>query len=368
MVQTTIIVGGGVVGLNIALALAEPREGGDVFLLEREQYLGHHTSTRNSEVMHAGFAYPPDTLKAKLCVEGNRLSFKLFERLGVPFRRDGKWIVAYTDKEAKALGAALENAKACRVPGMRPAGPDEVVAAEPAAARPRAAAFSATSGIVDAAAYIKSLEVALAGREGVYVVYPCVVDGVDVGRGMVSTNRGEMNYDLLINAAGLFADEVYKMTGGRRALEIRPYKGEYYSWRKGDVRELVYPVPRRFLTMNDAAKTSSMGIHMHRAVGGDTFLGPTEVAQGTDSKTDYTIRTPPDEFVDNISSMMRDPPDVDDLEPAFAGNRPKLFEDGRPRADFEIFREGNVVHLLGIESPGLTAAPAIARFVIDMCK
>ena len=355
-------------GLNVALALAESGSGGDIFLLEREPYLGHHASTRNSEVIHAGFAYPAGLLKARFCVEGNRLSFELFERLGVPFRRQGKWVVALTEAEVCALEVVLDNARRCEVSGMRPADPGEVVNSVPEAARPMAALFSPTSGIVDTAAYIRALEVALSGRADVNIVYPCAVEGIDPARGVVFSNRGEVSFDLLINAAGIFADDIYRMCGGSRSFEIRPFKGEYYTWRRGTIEGLLYPVPSRFLSMDDATEVSGMGIHLHRSVGGELFVGPTQVELPPGDKVDYTIRTKPQVFVDAVAPMLAGPPRAEDLEPAFAGNRSKLFEDGQAEGDFEIVREGNIIHLMGIESPGLTAAPAIARHVVGMSR
>lgn len=358
--------GGGVVGLNIALRLAASRSSDDIFVLEREAFLGHHTSTRNSEVIHAGFAYPPGSQKARLCVEGNRLTYELLKDLGVPVRGDGKWIVAHAEEEAAAVEALLSNARACGVPGMSRKSPDEAIRAVPILRRPHAVAFSATSGIMDAAGYVRAMDVALSKRERVRVVYPCTVEGIDPLRGVVSTSRGEMPFDLLVNAAGLFADEVYRMAGGRRAFEIRPFKGEYYLWSKGKVDGLVYPVPHSFLAAGDPTRVSSMGIHAHRSVAGDLYVGPSQVEGAVSAKTDYAIRTPPAVFAEAMATMFREPPRADELAPAFAGNRPKLFEGGRPCGDFEIFREGEAVHLLGIESPGLTAAPAIARYVLSI--
>lgn len=362
MGRTIVIVGGGVVGLNIALALSETGAD-DVFLLEREAFLGHHTSTRNSEVVHAGFAYPPGSQKARLCVEGNWLTFALLERLGVAYRREGKWIVAHTEAEEAAIGDLLANARACGVPGMRRASEDEALSAVPEVRRPRAAVFSESSGIMDAAAYIRALEVALAGRPCVQLVYPCEVQAIDADRRVIATSRGEMPFDLLVNAAGLFSDDVYRMAGGGRPFEIRPFKGEYCLWRKGTLCGLVYPVPGAFIARGDALQVSSMGIHAHRSVAGDLYVGPTQVELPPAARADYAIRTPPATFAEAIARLIDRPPRPEDLEPAFAGNRPKLFEGGRPCGDFAIFREGDIVHLLGIESPGLTAAPAIARHV-----
>lgn len=362
-----IVIGGGAVGLNIALELAESKNGFEIYLLEREKFLGHHTSTRNSEVIHAGFAYPPGSLKVKLCVEGNRLTYDLLDRIGVKYRRGGKWIVARCEREARALENLIANAKACNVPGMRDATPDEVIKNVPEAARPLAAAFSETSGIMDAAGYIKALEVLLLNL-GVQLIYPCAVTGIDIARRIVTTDRGEMPFDIAINSAGLFSDEIYKMAGGSRMFEIHPCKGEYYTWRKGKIQGLVYPVAHRFLSEGDAAKVSSMGVHLHRSVAGDLFIGPTEEMLPMTMKTDYSIKISAEKISELVAPLLKNSPDPNELEQAFAGNRPKLFENGHPIGDFVIFRDGDVIHLLGIESPGLTAAPAIAKYVARMVK
>lgn len=366
MARTIVIIGGGVVGLNIALAVSE-RKLGDVFLLEKEPYLGHHTSTRNSEVVHAGFAYSPGSLKSTFCVEGNSLTYRLLDSLGVKCRRGGKWIVAYTDDEVAAIENIVKNASACGVRGMRRADPAEVLECSPLVARPKAALFSETSGIMDASGYMKALERALAMRDGVFLVYPCEVCGIDARRKtFTTTKRGDMNYDILINAAGLFSDDIYRMAGGRRQLEIIPYKGEYYTWRHGGIEGLIYPVPRAFLPKSDATLASNFGIHLHRTIGGELMVGPSQIKKGVADKEDYAIETPPEAFIEEVSPLVTERPGAEDLAPALAGNRPKLFEDGRAVADFEIFRDGDVIHLLGIESPGLTAAPAIARYVAGL--
>jgi L-2-hydroxyglutarate oxidase LhgO len=167
--------------------------------------------------------------------------------------------------------------------------------------------------------------------------------------------------------------------------EIIPFKGEYYTWRRGKINTMLYPVPGRFVqgpgaapfrvrqmqpaqpegSKNDAALISSMGIHTHRNIAGELFVGPSQVKKTADKKSDYTIETPPQVFVDAVSHFVKDIR-AEDLEPAYAGNRPKLYKGGHPIGDFEIFREKNIIHLLGMESPALTAAPAIARYVGKM--
>ncbi|MBT3181400.1 MAG: NAD(P)/FAD-dependent oxidoreductase [Deltaproteobacteria bacterium] len=364
MTKTIAIIGGGVVGLNIALAISD-RKLGDVFLLEKEPYLGHHTSSRNSEVIHAGLAYPPGSLKARFCVEGNRLTYDLLTNLNVPFKNDGKWIVAYTEDEVVAIDRMIENATAAKASGVSRVTPEEVLQVVPILRKPKAAAFSKTTGIMDASTYIESMKMRLINRDGVFVIFPCEVNEIDAAKHTLNTtNRGDMDYDIIINAAGLFSDDIYRMAGGKRDFQIKPYKGEYYTWRLDNFDALIYPVPKSFLPKADATQTSNFGIHMHKAVGGEVYLGPSQVA--AEFKDDYTINTPPEEFIESVSYLVKEKPSIDDVMPAFAGNRPKLFESGEAVSDFEIFRDGDIIHLLGIESPGLTAAPAIANYVVSM--
>ncbi len=350
-------------GLNTALYLAETTTH-DIFLLEQEKFLGHHTSTRNSEVIHAGFAYPPESLKAKLCVEGNKLTYELLERLHVPYKKCGKWVIACNDAEDKALINAEENARACGVKGFKGSKVQRFYNAEPDAHGVTAVAFSESSGIMDASSYIRALEVALSSKPRVQIVYPCKVTNIDSTKSTLETARGPIQYDILINSAGLWSDDVYKMCGGKIKFEIVPFKGEYYTWRKGRVQTMIYPVPRRFMPASKTDQTliSSMGIHMHRNIAGELFVGPSQVKSSPDKKDDYTIQTPPEVFAEAVSHFIKGL-SAKDLEPAYAGNRPKLYKAGNPIGDFEIFKDGNIIHLLGMESPALTAAPAIARHV-----
>lgn len=367
------IIGGGVVGLNIALELACGRASDEIYLLEKEKFLGHHTSTRNSEVIHAGFAYPPESLKAKLCVEGNTLTYELLDKLHVQYKKCGKWIIACGENEDKALIKAEENAKACRVSKFRSFNVSEFYKAEPSAQNVTSVAFSANSGIMDAAGYIRALEVALSSHKNVNIIYPCKVTGIDTVSSQIETDRGPIKYDIIINSAGLWADEIFGMTCRNQDFQmcdlyqIIPFKGEYYTWRKGKVKTMIYPVPSRFIDQKnaDATLVSSMGIHTHRNIAGELLVGPSQVKLTPDKKSDYTIATPPEDFAEALSKFIKDI-DPKDLEPAYAGNRPKLYKGGNPIGDFQIFKDGNIIHLLGMESPALTAAPAIARHVAKM--
>jgi len=366
---TTVIIGGGIVGLNIALALHDAKKGGEIYLIEGEEFYGHHTSGRNSEVVHAGLAYPPNSLKMKLCVEGNRLTKELAHRLNVPIRKDGKWVLATNIEEAEGLHKLATTAKEGGSVGLEFRDPQEAVNAVPELKLPYAATFSPSTAMIDAASYVKALDRYLSSQAGVALINPCKVTGVNVAASTLDTDRGEMPFDVLINSAGLFADEIYHMSGGKRKFEIRPFKGEYYRWKNGTLQSVIYPVPGRFVkkeASTDGVMVSSLGIHAHRNVGGDLLLGPSQVKIDPKAKTDYSFVSPPEDFIKAMIPFVKKPPTANDLEMAYAGNRPKLYEEGKPLGDFMIEREGNIIHLLGIESPGLTAAPAIGKYIVRM--
>jgi L-2-hydroxyglutarate oxidase LhgO len=367
--MSIVIVGGGVVGLHVGIALAEASRHRPILLCEREPSLGRHTSGRNSEVIHAGFAYPVGSLKAELCVEGNRRTYEWLRRLGTAHVQCGKWVVAVDRAELTGLAKVLEVGAACGVEALRESSAEEVRRSEPGCRRFAGAAFSGTSGIMDAAAYVRALEVYFGAREGCHVLASGCVTGIDPERRIVSTSRGAIRYEVLVNAAGLWADDVYRMAGGPRRYRIKPFKGEYLVWPRGPVRTMVYPVPRRYLPggEDDVRLVSSMGMHVHRSVGGTVLVGPTQVELDWTEKGDYRITTPHQAFVRAAAAIAPlDAPDA--LQDAYAGNRPKLYQDGVPVGDFRIERDGPHVHLLGIESPGLTAAPALAMRVAGLVR
>lgn len=362
-----LIVGGGVVGLHVAAAICARPNHSEIFLLEKGEFLGDETSGRNSQVIHAGFAYPVGSFKARLCLEGNRLSYEWLKKLNVPHAQCGKWIVAFNRDDIPALGKVLAIGAACGVPGMREASAAEVAKAEPSANKFAGAIFSATSGMMDAAEYVRALERYLLAQENCNILYPCAVTAIDPVKKVATTTRGDIEYETLINCAGLFSDDIYQMCGGTRKFRIKPFKGEYYVWKTGKVRSVLYPVPRRYLPGGETDKrlVSSMGIHLHRDMGDQLFVGPTQVELDWDKKTDYSFATPKEEFVRH-AAMYAPVDSAENFEQAYAGNRPKLYEDGHPVGDFQIFRDGDHIHLLGIESPGLTAAPAIGKMVANM--
>ena len=364
-----VVVGGGVVGLHVGLALAGLPGRPPIVVCEREPTPGAHTSTRNSEVIHAGFAYPEDSLKARFCVEGNPLTYEWLQRLGVAHVRSGKWITAASAAERAGLEEVLRVGALVGVPGLRVVEGDELARAEPGGLRALAAVHSPTSGILDAAAYVAALARCFEAHDDCHLLAPCAVRAVDPMAREIVTSQGRSTYTLLVNAAGLWADEVFRLTGGGRRFRIVPFKGEYYRWRRGPILSLIYGVPRRYLpgTTADPRLVSHMGIHAHRAVDGTVYVGPTQADRPADRKDDYRIETPREVFAAAAAAIAR-LADPDDLEPAYAGNRPKLYEGPLPIGDFHIESDGAHVHLLGIESPGLTAAPALARHVAELVR
>jgi L-2-hydroxyglutarate oxidase LhgO len=343
---TVAVVGGGIVGCHIAYHLA--RGGHDVFLLEKEGALGEHTSTRNSGVIHGGIYYASGSLKAQLCVRGRHLTYGFLKEHAIPHRKCGKVIVALEEKELGGLEKLRKQGEINGVENLRLIDQDEVRNLEPRV-RCLTGLYSPETGILDMAAYIRRIEGILKDA-GVTVVKQCKVVSV-TDQNVLTTSRGEMEADLLINAAGLYSDEIAVMCG-LEGYKIVPFKGDYYNTTEDVIHTLVYPVPD---------STVSLGVHLTRTLGGETLIGPSAVR--VEEKEDYGVRTPREEFEKGALAIIPDL-DIRRIYPGYSGNRPKVAFHGEMQTDFVITKqESGRVHLLGIESPGLTAAPAIAEYV-----
>jgi L-2-hydroxyglutarate oxidase LhgO len=356
-----IVIGAGVVGLACARALA--LSGRETVILEREAAIGTGISSRNSEVIHAGLYYPTGSLKHRLCVEGRRALYAFCAEHGVPYRRTGKLIVAPAGEEA-ALTRLLGQARRNGVEGVEPIGPAEAAAMEPQVVC-AAALHSAETGIVEAHGFMLALlgdaEAAgamLALNTGVVAVRTdggLAVETLDRSSG----ERSEIEARLVVNAAGLGAQGVAATVAGLDPRHVPPLhlaKGNYFALAgRPPFRRPVYPLP----------VPGGLGTHATVDLAGRVRFGPdVEWVAREDYPVDPGRRRL---FFDSIRRWW---PGIDPerLQPDYSGIRPKLGPPGAPASDFLVQGEAThaipgLVNLFGIESPGLTAALALARLV-----
>jgi D-amino-acid oxidase len=354
-----VVVGGGVVGLASAVALA--RRGRRACVLERRARPGLETSTHNSGVIHAGLYYPAGSLKARLCVDGRDRLYAFCRQAGVPHVRCGKLIVA-SREDAPALdrlvATATENG-ATLVPVDRAF----VTAREPHVAADTAV-WSPDTGWVDADALVRSLTAELVRHDGVLLVgTPVTAVEPSSGGLTVVTPRERIDAEAVVNAAGLFADDVSRLAGGEPFV-IHPCRGEYAELSpraRHLVRGLVYPVPH--------PSGHGLGVHLTRTIGGAVWIGPTIRFQ--EDKEDYERdRLPLEAFLEPTRVLL---PDItlDDLRLGGAGIRAKLHSASERFADFMIRRDARnpaLIHAAGIDSPGLTSSLAIGERVADLVE
>ncbi len=363
-----LIIGGGVIGCAIAYAASERYS--DVFLAEQNPRPGMVTSTRNSGVIHSGIYYPKNSLKARLCVEGNRLDYEFCKRHNVPHRHTGKLVVAAEAREEPELLALKQRGEENGVEGLRIITASEIRAREPHI-RGTAALEVPSTGILSAEDFVRAFA-RLAAERGANLVPHARVTALEPAGSAIrahvrigdETHFQEETIEArcAINAAGLYADEVAAMLGNS-SWRIYPVRGEYCEVRGARaelIRNLVYPLPH--------ADGLSLGVHFTKTLWGTFLLGPT--ATYVDSKDNYERnRIPIKDFAESARTLL---PEIEeaDLHLGYSGLRPKLVPPGHKGiADFVITRDPSVpqaIHLVGMESPGLTAAPAVANYVTAM--
>lgn len=348
----TVIIGAGVVGLAAARAIA--RNGRTVCVLERESRPGRGTSTRNSQVIHAGLYYPAGTRKAQDCVEGARMLYDFCAAYDIPHARCGKLVVAQNVAQLPALEALHRRGQDNGVEGLTLVDRGVVRAREPHIAA-AAALHSPNTGIVDAEKLVATLH-RLCGDMGVVTLLGTALNGVDPrADGLVlSTPSERIHVRSVVNAAGLYADEVSSLLGGD-SVTIYPCRGEYAELVPGKrslINGLVYPLPD--------ASGHSLGIHATRTIHGNVTFGPTVRFQA--QKDDYeSDRLPVEYFLDRARALLP-ALRLEDLRLGSSGIRPKLHPPETSFADFRVERDATCARLIqavGIESPGLTACLAI---------
>jgi L-2-hydroxyglutarate oxidase LhgO len=350
------VIGAGVTGLASARAIAQ--RGLSVCVLERHPRPGQDTSTHNSGVIHAGLYYPPGTLKAQLCVEGRELMYEFCARRGVPHVRSGKLVVAHDEREIAQLETLRERGTENGAAGLEIVDRAFIVAREPSV-NARFALWSPDSGIVNAEEFVKALLKA-GEAEGVIFLPGTKLLGADRhAEGMaLRTERETILARVVVNAAGLYADDVSRLLGGE-AFTIYPCRGEYAEFtpaKRALVNGLVYPLPH--------ASGHGLGVHLVRTTGGQVWLGPTIRYQ--DRKDDYENDREPLESFAESARLLIDGVTIDDLRLSGSGIRAKLHPPSESFADFLIRRDREnpvVVQASGIDSPGLTSSLAVGRLV-----
>lgn len=353
-----VVIGAGVVGLAVARALA--LAGREVVILEAEDAIGTHTSSRNSEVIHAGIYYPKGSLKARACVEGKERLYRYCVERGIPHRRSGKLIVATDEAQAAELEAIQKKAHANGVTDVVWMSREQAVALEPEL-RCAAALYSPSTGIVDShalmLAYLGDAESA-----GAMLALKSPLERAAVrGDGFELRVAGAdpIRCRLLVNSAGLTAPSVARRIEGYPAA-LAPgefyAKGNYYSLaRRAPFSRLIYPVP----------EPGGLGVHITLDLAGQARFGPD--VEWID-RIEYSVD--PGRSARFYAAIRRYWPGLPDgaLSPGYAGIRPKTAGPGDPAPDFAIQGpDGHgipgLVNLYGIESPGLTASLALADTV-----
>ncbi|MBI4462041.1 MAG: FAD-dependent oxidoreductase [Acidobacteria bacterium] len=360
-----VIVGGGVVGCALAAEVALHFE--DVFIIEQMPRVGMVTSSRNSGVVHSGIYYPPGSLKARYCVDGNRLTLEFCAAHNVPHRKTGKFVVATTPEEEVELEHVLARGRANGVAGLELIPQARLNKHEPHV-RGRVALWVPSAGILESEELTKAYARVAANR-GAHIVTNAKLEGVEPRPNSVRirSTAGELEAQVFVNCAGLFADEVAALFGPHN-YRIYPVRGEYWEVVKQKaylINGLVYPAPD--------PTGLSLGVHFTKTLWGTVLIGPN--ARYVADKNDYERdRETLDSFLARARRLL---PDLapEDLRQAYSGLRPKLVPPDAgsgpdsKHADFVITRDPDyphVIHLIGIDSPGLTAALSIAREVTSL--
>ncbi|HEV2547784.1 MAG TPA: NAD(P)/FAD-dependent oxidoreductase [Stellaceae bacterium] len=355
-----VVIGAGVVGLAVARALA--LSGREVIVLEKERWIGAETSSRNSEVIHAGLYYPKDSLKACFCVEGRGMLYAYCAERGVAHRRIGKLVIACNEGEIPLLEDIWRKAEANGVRDLEWVGDNGARALEPEVTCARAF-YSPSTGIIDSHGLMLAYQADLETAGGMVVLRAPVLSGKVEEHGFSLAVGGAEPTTLrcrtLINSGGIHAPSLARHIAGIPAATI-PHdyfcRGVYFTLSaRAPFRHLVYPVP----------EPGGLGIHVTLDLGGQARFGPDvewieRVDYGVDPRRGERF----------YAAIRRYWPGLPDnaLQPGYAGIRPKISGPKEPAADFLVQGPAEhgvpgLVNLYGIESPGLTASLAIGRHV-----
>jgi L-2-hydroxyglutarate oxidase len=388
-----IIVGGGIVGLSVALEITQRFPRLRTLLLEKEDRVARHQSSHNSGVIHSGIYYKPGSLKAKLCVAGAAAMVEFCRAHGIPHSICGKVIVATRPEELQSLEELRRRGEANGVAGARLIGSAELRELEPSASGLNALVVPST-GVTDYAAVCDKYAELIVERGGSILTSAEVLS---LKRGaseiVAETKRGAFSTTYFINCAGLFSDRISRMAGDEPEVTIAPFRGEYYDLtpeRSSLVRALIYPVPD--------PRFPFLGVHFTRRISGRVDAGPNAVLAFRREgyrRTDFKLkdlasslafpgfwrmgarywRSGFDEVHRSFSkaafvrALQRMVPAVrdEDLVPGGSGVRAQaLKRDGTLVDDFQFVQSGNVLHVLNVPSPAATASLMIGRSIVEM--
>ena len=388
-----IIVGGGIVGLSVALEITQRFPRLRTLLLEKEDRVARHQSSHNSGVIHSGIYYKPGSLKAKLCVAGAAAMVEFCRAHGIPHSICGKVIVATRPEELQSLEELRRRGEANGVAGARLIGSAELRELEPSASGLNALVVPST-GVTDYAAVCDKYAELIVERGGSILTSAEVLS---LKRGaseiVAETKRGAFSTTYFINCAGLFSDRISRMAGDEPEVTIAPFRGEYYNLtpeRSSLVRALIYPVPD--------PRFPFLGVHFTRRISGRVDAGPNAVLAFRREgyrRTDFKLkdlasslafpgfwrmgarywRSGFDEVHRSFSkaafvrALQRMVPAVrdEDLVPGGSGVRAQaLKRDGTLVDDFQFVQSGNVLHVLNVPSPAATASLMIGRSIVEM--
>lgn len=354
------ILGGGVIGVALARALSTHYS---VLLLEQHSQLGTETSSRNSEVIHAGLYYPTGSLKEQLCLEGKLRLYEFCEQYDVPFQAIGKLVVAHANQQDE-LNALIRKAERLAIP-IETLNRQQLRALEPNV-NAEHALFSPTTGILDSHTYLQRLAQHAAEQGALLQCHSPVRHAKFDQYWQITTEQNQQPFTITsrycINATGLQAQHIAQQCGlaAEQIPPLYPCKGHYFSYQgRSPFKHLIYPMPE--------ANLAGLGIHATLDLAGQVRFGPD--TQYIESKhlnyqVDESRRT---HFANAIKRYF---PECDEqrLQPEYAGIRPKLHQADQPSQDFTLTPHWHQhqlagLHLFGIESPGLTASLALANYV-----
>jgi L-2-hydroxyglutarate oxidase LhgO len=387
-----IIIGGGIIGLGVALEITRRFPHLRLLLLEKEDRVARHQSGHNSGVIHSGVYYKPGSLKARLCVTGAAAMVEFCREHGIPNEVCGKVIVATHAEELPRLEELRKRGEANGLTGLRLIGPEELRGIEPHATGLQALVVPST-GITNYAAVCDKYAELISARDGT-VLTSAAATGIKrmPDEIVVETARGTFSGNALINCAGLFSDRISRMAGDEPGVLIVPFRGEYYGLvpeRASLVRSLIYPVPD--------SRFPFLGVHFTRRISGKVDAGPNAVlalAREGYRHRDINLRDLASslafpgfwrmarrnwrnglhEWQRSLSkqvfvrALQRLVPDVreSDLIPGGSGVRAQaLRPDGALVDDFQFVTSGKVLHVLNVPSPAATASLAIGKAIVD---